>query len=564
MTHLKNEDAVLYTLPALQEVCCSGRLGDYFTKKTRSLTHVSRQSVEFKLMKQVLFEEIQRLYGSKTAEEACEQLTDFPVVETGTHLAFLRDSDGPHKPDLRTRLNQNVLISAALMRQKGCRYHIGIYGSNVTLNHSCSGGYFQLGPDIFPVTFQKNINQHCLYQAEAIDDAFFNPTLVLIVKLRMLNAVLNEVQETPMEMLLIQKIKRITEQLLGPVKDFKTAYKSVQDQYNNLNAQTRAHLENTLKRLEPQIKAKFGYTYTDIEKQYAVLNQVFQQKDLSLADQVALVQSNMISQLIEPAGIRHISIDAVDVARQFFVRALKEPSSYWHRLFSNPVAFKRFQKAFVGIRSSWKEDESPFDFVFKKQFTKIKSLALAAFEHSAEKTAELLQNKEIVPSSALMMLAFQSAGVLAHGGFFQTTYAKEIQRQFQVFLKTQNEPLIAEQVAPLESDLVLLSLSVLNNEANQPLKLSDIARFSENDRRRLMDMIPYYSAEKAVRNALPTLSAYLDLTAPGYIKREIDFSTENLQYPGKEGKIPYRISTQSSASVLQQQLMRAGGRDYSN
>lgn len=521
MTQLVDEYAVLNALPALQDVWNAGRLGDYFTKKTAPLKQVKTETVERKLLKESIFDEVARLYGTQTAQEILEQLNYFPVVETGTHLAFMRDTDGTSLSDLRSCLNQNVLISGALMRNAGQKYHIGVYGSNVTLNHSCSGGFFQLGSEIFPVTILKNVNQYCLYQAPSIKEEFFNPTLKLITKLRMLSAVLADIHEPVQGMPVVQKVKKLTEQLLGPVKDFKSNYKAVQYQFDTFSDSCRIHIESAFEYFEPKIKEKFGYDFADIEAQYQALDSVFSRKELSLPEQVALVQSSQLNQLFEGTGMHHVSVDAVEVVRQFFIKSLQEPTSFWSRVFSNKEKFNQFQKAFVGIRSSWKEDESPFDVALTKEFCKIRPLKRDIFDHSVEKTIELLKNKEIVASSALMMLSFQSAGILAHGGFFQTKYAKEIQNQFQSFLKTQNEPLVEANVNVLESDTVLLSLSVLNGTDGRPLKLSTLARGTQQQRLGLMNMIPNYATCAAVKNALPVLSQYLDSTAPGYIPRDI-------------------------------------------
>ena len=115
----------------------------------------------------------------KSRENTIDKATASAKAQSGTHLAFLRDYDSPQKDDLRSRLNQNVLISSALMRGMGQRYHVGIYGSNVTLNHPCSGGFFQLGDEIFPVTMLNQIGQVCLYDAPAMKNDHFNSSLPL-------------------------------------------------------------------------------------------------------------------------------------------------------------------------------------------------------------------------------------------------------------------------------------------------------------------------------------------------------------------------------------------------
>ena len=88
-----------------------------------------------------IYKEINRLYGKEIAEDAFKDLSQNPIVESGTHLGFPRDIDNfdaekNGKPSLRSLLNQNMLISASFMKELGHKYHVGLYGSNVLLNHS--------------------------------------------------------------------------------------------------------------------------------------------------------------------------------------------------------------------------------------------------------------------------------------------------------------------------------------------------------------------------------------------------------------------------------------------
>ncbi|MBR6231831.1 MAG: hypothetical protein IKQ99_01875 [Alphaproteobacteria bacterium] len=520
---MSNDIEILKALPVLQKIWNTSTLSDYFEETIAPLNQADTVP-EKKMIIDAITEETERLYGKETAKNVHHQITTFPVVETGTHLAFLRDYDSLQKDDLRSRLNQNVLISSALMRHAGQKYHVGVYGSNVTLNHPCGGGFFQLGDDIFPVTQLGQIGQVCLYDAPKIGENYFNESLPLVAKLKMLNEVLTNdiIQKTPTprkEMLM--KTKKVIASLLAPVNNGKANYEAVGKQYRSLNVTNQNFVKSAFLSFSAEAYKRYGYTFSDVDKQYQELAEIFNRKDLKLPEQVALVQSKTINKVLDGTGIQHVSIDAVEVTRKFLISSLENKDSLWYNIFNSPESFKQMQHTFVGIRGSWKENESPFDYVGKdKGFSKCVSLPLGAVEHKPETLLPLLKDKKIIPSSALMVLIFQSSGIMAHGGFFQTTYADKIKKRFEFFLATIGETKRAEQLQKLPVDMALLSLAVVNGTDGQPMKLSKISRMPIEKRQNLIDMIPEYPSCHAVANALSTLGKYLDSTAPGYIEAE--------------------------------------------
>jgi|GEM_PF-3859351 len=528
--NIRTEDKdieVLKALPALQKIWNTPTLSEYFTQTVAPLGEIEDMP-EKKHLIRAIAEETERLHGKETAEGVRSQLSSFPVVETGTHLAFLRDYDTPKKDDLRSRLNQNVLISSALMRDVGQKYHIGVYGSNVSMNHPCGGGFFQLGNDIFPVMPTRNVQQVCLYNGSAVDKKFFNSSLPLVAKLRMLKDVLGD--EIPKQTDAVQreslkKVHRITESLLAPVADGKTAYADVEKQYNNLNPNNREFIKKAMLTFSAVAYKKYGITFSDVDRQYDELSNVFDRTDLNLPDEVALVQTQNINKALEGSDIKHLSVDGVEVARKFLISALEDKESLWYKTFSNSDNFKKMHQSFIGIRGSWKAEESPFDFVGNyKGYSKTRSLSLEAMDHKPETLIPLLKEKKIIPSCSMIMLVFQSAGMLAHGGFFQTTYAEKVKNQFKNYLNDIGEQKRAEQVEKLPVDMALLSLAVANDRSGKPMKLSEISRMSPDRKRELLDSIPSYPSCRAVSNALPTLRNYLSETAPGYVEREASVS----------------------------------------
>ena len=514
---------VLKALPVLQKIWNTHTLADYFKTTISSLAQI-KETPEKKMMVEAITQEAERLYGKETANNVHKQICTAPIVETGTHLAFLRDYDSPQKDDLRSRLNQNVLISSALMHHIGQPYHIGVYGSNVSLNHPCGGGFFQLGDDIFPVTALRQIDQTCLYDAPAIEQKHFNEALPLSAKLRMLSTVLtddiiNRTSSPRKEMLI--KTRKIINCLLGPINNGKTNYETVAKQYQALNSTNQNFIKTALLSLAGEAYKKYGYTFSDVDKQYHELQEIFDRKDLKLPDQVALAQAKTINKILAGSGIQHLSIDAIETVRKFLISALDNKESLWYKIFNNTEMFKQLHQSFIGLRGSWKENESPFDYVGRSGgFAKCISLPLDAIDHKPETLSSLLKEKKIIPSNTLMVLLFQSSSIMAHGGFFQTTYADKIKKRFISLLLKLQEIDRAKQLQKLPVDMALLSLAILKDSTDTPMKLSEISRMPVANRQALIKTIPQYPSCRAVMNALPVLKKYLETTAPGYIETE--------------------------------------------
>ena len=115
----KNFQNILQALPALKKIYNSRSLHDYLRKELRDFNTQNHSFVETDILIETIFENTKKLYGEAIAYDISNQLRTFPVMETGTHLAFLRDYDTPKKSETRSLLNQNILISAALMKATG-------------------------------------------------------------------------------------------------------------------------------------------------------------------------------------------------------------------------------------------------------------------------------------------------------------------------------------------------------------------------------------------------------------------------------------------------------------
>ena len=157
--------------------------------------------------------------------------------------------------------------------------------------------------------------------------------------------------------------------------------------------------------------------------------------------------------------------------------------------------------------------------------SKFFNIPLNALPHTPKTLIEYLEKKKIIPSSALICLICQSANILAHGGFFQSTYSLKMKKAFEKVLTTMNEPLRAKTLSKMPVDFMLLSLgAVVFKETGRPLKLSEFSRMSTPARQELIDAIPQMSGAKSVLSTIHILKQYLDETAPGYIEAEAELN----------------------------------------
>ena len=260
--------------------------------------------------------------------------------------------------------------------------------------------------------------------------------------------------------------------------------------------------------------------FVEIEHAYHELAPIFERDDLTLADQTVLIQSKQINGLLDGTGITHVEIDSARVAQLFLKKALQNPDSFWYHLFSNAQDFSRFQQTLSGLRSGWEETESPFNqFTYdpKKKAYGIRRLPLLAFPHTPEATLDALEKQEIIPSCVLTVLLFQSAGLVAHGGYFQSSYATTALSQFQNFLRESGAESQAQALSHLPVDLIFLSLGTEVDAKGCPLTLPEIARLPVAERQGILNRMATYSPVRALNNTAPVLNQYLDENAPGYL-----------------------------------------------
>ncbi len=526
-----SDHIILKAIPALNKIYQSDSILNYFNAELGAF-NFNDQTVEKDILTDCIYRAVHRLYGAVKADAVRAQFQKMSVVETGTHLSFLRDYDNIEKDSLRSRLNQNVIISAALMERLGQKYHIGLYGSNVALSSSCSGGYFQLGDDLFPVNGVRLMQQAPLYKAPAISSEYAHVAVIKIAQFKMLAPLLDQnishLPDSP-EKNLKKKIQNILNQIIVASDSPKNNPANIGQLLDRLNPVNRQQIDQMMNEFNSECQKKYHRTFDDVEKEYQSLKKIFDLQNVSLSHQVALIQNNQINQILDGMDIEQISLDGFDIGRDFFAQALKNPNSVWYKIFSDDKMMQKFQQGFIGIRGSWKEGEAPFDYVAsKKDYVKINPLPVKAMVAQPQTLADALDRGEIVPSCALLMMGFQSALTVAHGGYFQTVYSSKIKKSFCHFLSEAGMHGYSKKIEPISADIALLSLSAMNDDDHLPMKLSEIARMNEADRLRWIRSVPDMSGQELVKNALPVLNTYLNKMAPGYLEKEAGTAVQKI------------------------------------
>ena len=566
-------EKIIKLLPAMKKFREAETLDNYFAQNIGGMPE-SFDFVERELFLDVIEQEMTELYDSQTAQKVRVQLEKAPIVDTGTHAGFIKDSD----PSGRCALNQNMLISAALMRammqdanameEDKKIYHVGFYSSANSLLQAMSGGCFQLGECTFPVASNKVIKNGYLFDAPPISKAYFYPMICSLAKFQSAIDIIDQMDRDPTgqawERFFEEKkeeidriygeinqenstsskkalrgifdrnkrgvdkneqeidsyqvmrdiiregydaMKKVFEAIQAPEDRYN--YKKAEKAYNNLGKEKKACINCAIK------WAMTGHSHIspeDIDAQYQMMAEIFNDQNLSLSQQALKVQTKQINQLVEGTGIEHVAVDFVEVVRHFLIKALKDERTLWYRIFSDPEKFSKFQQALSGIRSGWDENQSPFDFVEKNGgVVRIGKLDLQKMPKIPEEIIAALEQKEMIPSSALMITVLQSAGFLGHGGYFQAVFAEEIKEKFSNFIKKEmvDYSSQAEKMAQIPADMMLLSYVVATDEAGQAVPFSHLVAMPKEEKEKLMRAIPSMSTEEVVQNSLKILANYL-------------------------------------------------------
>lgn len=501
-------------VPELKKIYTSKTIAEYFENRTKNLKKVMKTPENLILLDEIeLF--LQKRYSSEKAQEIRQELADLPLLETATHLGFMRDigksipsdenQDEKYLCSLRPRLSQNILIGASLMQACQKKYHIGFYTSQISLIGNCSGGIYQLGRSYFPVNNIKKMRNSFLCGTQGMTDSYFNETILLIAKIKLLKKVLE--QEEVVKVKLIRKLN----QVLTPLLSTNTNYQGVLEQYNNLSSDTKIQIEDMFKTYDEKSAQINGCCFQDVEKQYHEYHSIFKEQT-SLSEQVLLSQTQEIGKSLEGLGVEHIILDAVSIMSSFFIKALSDPTSIWYQIFSSEKMFRSFYEKLAVGRSAWGEEDSPFLRVHTKNgLGEVSKIQVETFDHSRENLIAHLKEGKIIPSTCLRILGTLTAGFLAHGGFFQTNYAKEFNKLFQEYLSENKANEYVENLQKIPSETMLFSLAVIKDAQGEVELLSSFQRRSLNERKKLLSQIPFMSAQKSVEMGLDIVCHLLDI-----------------------------------------------------
>lgn len=517
-------------LPPLVHICEADTLGNYFRQNVEKIP-TSFDFPERTLFLEAIKQEVAVLYGASVAHQVCVQLAVAPIVDTGTHAGFMKDFDNPNKGRARSDLNQNVLVSGAMMHFMGYPFYVGLYSSANPLAQAMSGGYFQIGQDVFPVASKSVVKDGDLYDSPAMDETYFNPMVCQIAKFRLTVGVIDQMNqdttgcrwnaffekqhipdgpERQKRRDIIAKGYALMRQVLSRTPAEQNNCKEAEKQYTQFNAKSKQHISETIQMCTGAMRERYHMTPDDIDAQYQMMADVMAQKDLSLSQQALKVQTQQINRLFEGTGMTHIGVDFVKVASCFLEKALQDKTTIWYQIFSDEKKFQEFHRTFLGIRSTWGEGESPFAMVQKKRgMTKIIKLPLVAMSHTPTELTQLLKTNQIVPTTALMIAVMQSAGFLGHGGYFQATFAEEIREKFAPFVARIGHRDQAAKMAQIPADMMLLSLVVAADTEGRAVPFSALAADRPDEKKGRVQTIPFMSSCRVIQQTLGTLAAYL-------------------------------------------------------
>ena len=183
------------------------------------------------------------------------------------------------------------------------------------------------------------------------------------------------------------------------------------------------------------IEEKHHISYDDLDKEYEMHYSVFSNGYHNLADQAAVLQSKTISNILEPAEIKHISIDAIEVMKNFYVKCFEDKETDIYDIFNDKEKREKLVSDLSNVRAGWEKGCSPFSHVKRNERNvRINKIGCSEFSHDPKILVDLMNKGAIIPSTGLVMIGSMMSGGLSHGGFFQSNYSRDMQKKLVTYL----------------------------------------------------------------------------------------------------------------------------------
>ncbi|MDR2685524.1 MAG: hypothetical protein LBB23_01980 [Rickettsiales bacterium] len=446
-------DIYKYT-PELAKMAAAPTLKNHYDTAFRNINAISAADFPDRpLMLECIYNEARRLYRDAVALDVVNQLIEFPVAETGTHISFTKrknqNGDAP--------MIKNVLLSAAYNASRGLDMHISFSGSNIKLSNDDAPGHIQIGSQIIPIASRKTLNQNFAYGFPKLDKEFLNVNLLHAVEYKMMwNSMTNEERSAN---------TKIASLFQGQISDYASWTRFVQNVKFSKNV---ADMSARVLQDYP-LSDRTGFSCDKIRDEYDRLLAANEDAQ-DISDCAAFQTSFALSKILRPLNVNQITLDFTKIARRFIERSRENPESPFTRAIADPEFIKGLERAFW-IGNSAKIDE-----------------------------------ETNMPGSAIMMAACLFSGLVPHGGRLQSIYGADVRDAVAKFCRG-TEMADAVRLMPVET-MFTHRYKLMNGDKN--LEALDLEDLHADDRAVLLSSVLGRSgqsvAEYAAETGAPSLS----------------------------------------------------------
>ena len=199
----------------------------------------------------------------------------------------------------------------------------------------------------------------------------------------------------------------------------------------------------------------------DKDRTIQVLN-LFKKNNTSFSDQISSGCNYLFDELQSESNVKQITLDSHLIAATYFTDLLADKNSLISAIFKDQSSADHFSQTFAGIRTGWKEGETPFinlegtphgngQAVYKTS---------GAYTGPCDRDSLLiaLNNKTIMPTGVMGFFATMvEGGLLSTGGMFQSEYCTQIRDRAVPLLKAYGDPQRAEILSQMPTDIATVS-----------------------------------------------------------------------------------------------------------
>ncbi|MDR3425109.1 MAG: hypothetical protein P4M13_08605 [Alphaproteobacteria bacterium] len=196
----------------------------------------------------------------------------------------------------------------------------------------------------------------------------------------------------------------------------------------------------------------------DGQKRAELFRKNIQNHPDNFSRQIATTHAALYNEVL-PQDIRQITFDFELVVPAYLIALLENPQSLTHRLFTTQGGRDFLRNEFNDVITAWKTDIPPFDVLENRHGHLHVSHAPYLGSLSPKSLCEALEQKKILPKTALSFILFMlEAGLAPTGGMRQTHYATQIRDKLVGWLRREypDDPRI-ESLAVLPTDRAILT-----------------------------------------------------------------------------------------------------------